>query len=148
MIDIKKAELDDLMLIFPLVREYYMEDRNDVDMLEGDLLEHLANVLVTESCSVFYAVLDEEVAGVASMVANPVMGKVLAQEVFWKVASKYRKTKTGARLLTALEEEAGRAGATALTLVAIAGEHDKRVGNSYVSRGYEPLAHTYIKRLG
>jgi hypothetical protein len=148
MIEIKKAGLDDLMLIFPLVSEYYTEDRNDVDMLEGDLLEHLANVLVTDSCSVFYAILDKEVAGVTSMVASSVMGKVLAQEVFWKVASKYRKTKTGARLLTALEEEANRAGADALTLVAIAGEHDKRIGNSYISRGYEPLAHTYIKRLG
>ena len=148
MIETKKVGLDDLMLILPLVKQYYEEDREDVTMTEGDLADHLANVLLTGTCTVFYAVLDNEVAGVVSMVASPIMGRILAQEVFWKVSDKYSRTKTGAKLLTALEEEAQRVGAEAITLVAIAGEHSKRVGNSYMSRGYEPLAHTYIKNLG
>jgi N-acetylglutamate synthase-like GNAT family acetyltransferase len=117
-------------------------------MTDDMIVKQTAAMLQSDNCAVFMATKDSMVIGVAGMNASPSYGELHAQEVFWKVKEGHTKSKAGARLLVALEEAATEMDASAFTVVALAGPHEKRVGNSYVSRGYAPVCSTYMKRLG
>ena len=147
MIEVRRATLDDAQAVYPILKEYYDQDREDVDMDDDETAEYVIALLSHPNCVTLVSEVDGEIGGIATLSTTPVMGRVLAKEVLWKIDEKYTKTKIGAKLLTSLDEEAVAAGADAITLVALAGPHDKRVGNSYVSKGFTPLAHTYIKDL-
>jgi hypothetical protein len=146
--NIVKASFMDLEYILPLVIEYYENDRPDVEVTDTYIIEQTTALLNLEDSCIYAAVVDGEVAGVAGMCVANNMGKNVAQEVFWKVKEGYSKTKAGAKLLKALEEEAVAMNAEAITVVALPGEHQKRVENSYTTRGYAPVCSTYMKSLG
>jgi N-acetylglutamate synthase-like GNAT family acetyltransferase len=146
--EVTKAEFKDLEYILPLVLEYYETDRTDVALEDSDIIDTVAYMLQDSCYSVVMSKQDNEVTGVAAVSVSNMLGNVTAQEVFWKVDKDHTRSKAGALLLKALESQAQEMGAEVITVVALAGEHEKRIGNSYVSRGYDPVYSTYLKRLG
>lgn len=146
--ELHKATFKDLEYILPLIIEYYENDRPEVDLSDEYVLDQTIMMVESDNCAVVYASKDGEVIGVAGVNVSYTFDSLQAQEVFWKVKDGFTKTKAGAMLLSALEDEAKEMNAEAFTVIALAGPHEKRVGNSYVSRGYEPVCSTYMKRLG
>jgi N-acetylglutamate synthase-like GNAT family acetyltransferase len=146
--DIVKASFKDLEYVLPLILEYYENDRSDVEVNDEYVVQQTATMLQSDNCAIFAAVKDLEVVGVAGLSVSFNMGQTLAQEVFWKVSEEYTSSKAGAKLLKALEDEAATMEADAITVVALPGAHERRVGNSYKSRGYSPVCSTYKKKLG
>lgn len=147
MIEVRRATLDDLEKVLPLVAEYYADDRKDIEGTLHDVVESLALLLTSPNASVFYAEGEGELAGVAATVATLALGSLMVQEVFWKVNKDFTKSKAGSLLVSRMEADALDRGADSITLFALCGANEKRVGNSYEGRGYSPLAHTYIKNL-
>jgi N-acetylglutamate synthase-like GNAT family acetyltransferase len=146
--EIVKATFVDLEYVLPLVIEYYTEDRTDTNLTDEYIIDQTSVMLSSDNCAIVMAVDNESVVGVAALSVSPNYGKLAAQEVFWKVAPSHTKTRVGAQLLKRLEDEAKAMAADTMTVVALTGEHEKRVANSYVSRGYAPVCSTYIKNLG
>ena len=146
--EIVKASFDDIHHVIPLVLKYYEEDRDDVEMTDDYIIQNVAAMLESDACAIITAIHEGEVIGVAGLSIGENYGQQVAQEMFWKVDQEHTKGKAGSLLLKALEEEALTMGAETFNVVALAGEHEKRVGNSYVSRGYQPVCSTYMKKLG
>ena len=147
MIELRQAQAGDLHKLLPIVERYFLEDRVDALLTPEEVAGMTANMLANPHCSVFYVDVDGEVAGVAGTSTVTSMGKLTTQEVVWRVEKPYTKTKAGSLLFQALEEDAEARGAKAITVVAAVDGNEKRLGHSYVAKGYEPLAHTYIKNL-
>ncbi len=146
--EIVKATFADLEYILPLIIRYYEEDRADTELTDEFIVQQTVAMLQSDNCAIYAAVKDEEIVGVAGLNVAFMLGETQAQEVFWKVKAGYTKTKAGAKLLAALEEEAKSMKAETFTVVALAGPHERRIGNSYVSKGFQPVCSTYTKRLG
>jgi hypothetical protein len=147
MINTIRATLDDLDKVLPLIVEYYEEDRKDIQGTHFDVAMAVAGLLSNPDASVFYAEGEGEIAGVAATLTTLALGSVMTQEVFWKINKAFTKSKAGSLLVSAMEADSAEREADSITLFAICGANEKRVGNSYEGRGYSPLAHTYIKNL-
>jgi len=144
---IQVAKFDDLSYILPLIVQYYEEDRSDADMPDQYIIDQTVAMLDSPAHRVLLAFDVDKIVGVAGLALESIMGKLVAQEVFWKIHDDYTKSKVGAKLLRALEQEGKAMGAEVMTVVSLAGEHEQRVGNSYTSRGYDKVYSAYTKEL-
>lgn len=148
---IRRATLDDLDGIMPMAERFYTSCPwvNVAPYDPATSRVGMGALLESDSAGLF--VIDDRgvLRGAVGFVLAPVWlaaDFTIAQEVFWWVEPEV--SREALALWRAGEEWAQASGAKASVMIRLEGMQDERLHRLYMRRGYNPLEHSYVRKLG
>jgi hypothetical protein len=150
---IRRANSDDLDALMPMAERFYTSCpwAKIADYDPETARVGMASLLANENCGLFVIDRDGHLFGAFGCVLTPVWLStdfVVAQEVFWWVEPEARGTRESLELWIAADRWAEKSGAKAAVMIRLEGMGDEALHRTYLSRGYTPVEHHYVRKLG
>lgn len=149
---VRKATTADIPRICELGAAFWATTKQgESASYDSDAVAAMAQHMIDDvNGAVFVAETEEgEVVGGCAGLVYPVWmapGHLTGQEMFWYVDPDHRRSRAGQLMFDALESWARDERKThSFTMIALAGLHEKRVGQMYESKGYFSAEHSYLK---
>lgn len=148
---IRRALPEDTSSLMPMAERFYAMSpwKHVAEYDAASSQAGMAALIGSETAGVFVIDDGERLKGAVGFVCVPVWlsaNFTLAQEVFWYVESDV--SREAVALWKAGEAWAEASGASAILMIRLEGLRDETLHRLYVRRGYTPVEHHYVRRLG